>query len=179
MKKIFLILLATISINAYAQTNFETPTFSYGGQIYKVRGVGNFPKRISNSNSKNWGRLIMPEVPNYCSIMYGDFPISWWQTYNLVMQQNAILFTPQRRAELLTEKAEITLFIDNTSRQVKEVRFFLGSKTKLTQEEIYRIEQHYKTLFIPFKHDMCTYNYLYIDMVIEFSSDLQILNGKR
>jgi hypothetical protein len=171
MKKILLLFLFLVSFQAFSQGQFDDPSFTFNGQIYRVRKY-NHSIMIRNSNQTLYGsgsNLRVREVERYCSDT--EFPVKYKDIGDKLVALNPVLFSQERRLELKQNKdmIDLTLIASAETRQIVEVVFWLNSNTILTREEIYRMEQAYKTLKValyPYNPNNCTFNYLVVNIVI-------------
>lgn len=180
MKKIILTILLLWSNFAVAQGQFDTPTFTYSGQTYNVRNNGtniiikNTNTVIYNSTGIN---LRAAEPERYCSDT--EYPIKRKNIADKIIGLNTSLFSKRRRVELELNReiVELVLIAPSSSNlQITEVVFWLKSNTILTREEIYKMEQAYKSLSLelqPYNPNNCIFNYLVANMIISTYSELR------
>jgi hypothetical protein len=160
MKNIFLIIVLFLSTKAFSQGQFNTPTFTYNGQIYKVSNTSR-SVYVKNTNHIYLDTSPMLRPPaggeKYCTET--EFPVDH-QDFNLkVRALIPTLFTKQRRVAL-NEAIFIIVVAPSGSTQVTEVIFELNPNTKLTHEEIYKMEQAIKGINLKLYPHTCTYRYV-------------------
>jgi hypothetical protein len=172
MKKIILAILLLWSNFAVAQGQFDTPTFTYSGQTYNTRNTGSSIV-IKNVNTVFYNasgiNLRAAEPERYCSDT--EFPVKYKDIGDKLVSLNATLFSKRRRTELELNRdiIDLTLIASKETLQIVEVVFRLKSNTMLTREEIYKMEQAYKTLHValhPYNPNNCTFNYLVVNIEI-------------
>ncbi len=179
MKKIILAILLLWSNFAVAQGQFDTPTFTHSGQAYAVRnyGVGYEIKNMStilyNSTTIN---LRVNEIERYCSPT--EYPVKYKDIGDKLVSLNTTLFSKRRRTELELNRdiIDLTLVASKETLQIVEVVFRLKSSTMLTREEIYKMEQAYKTLHValhPYNPNNCTFNYLVVNIAINPNAEVR------
>ncbi len=166
MKKVLLCILILTNLQAFSQGQFDVSSFTYNGQTYNVEKFASGSFFIRNSNQVLYGsgsNLRAVEVERYCSDT--EFPIDHQDISDKLKALNPTLFSKQRRVvlEANREFIELTLIASAQTRQIVEVVFSLKSNTMLTREEIYKMEQAYKNLYLklrPYNPNNCTFNYL-------------------
>lgn len=172
MKKILQLFLFLVSLQAFSQGQFDTPSFTSNGQTYIVH-KSTYGISIRNSNQEliNSDRVYLRvrEVERYCSDT--EFPVKYKDIGDKLVALNPVLFSQERRMELKQNKdmIHLTLIASAETLRILEVEFRLKPNTILTREEIYRMEQAYKTLKValyPYNPNNCTFNYLVVNIVI-------------
>jgi hypothetical protein len=144
MKKILLLVLfgLFLSMQAYAQFNYQDGLLSMNGITFKVRKIGTNEVSVKNNanilNDMSWFQTTGTEL---CAD--GEFDKAGKQTIKQIFAQ---VFPPARRIVFLSKHLVQFWIYSYPSGKIQEVAFHFALDSPIMPEELYQLEVALKAL---------------------------------